>query len=129
MTSMPLFLAAGLTFAIGAVHSWLGERRLLGPLLSPQTRQGVLADSAFARQVIRFAWHVTTIAWWGIGAILMVLAFSPATGGGRLSAAIIAVTFLVTGGVILATSRGRHLAWPVFLAIAGLSAWPLLQMA
>ena len=38
--------------------------------------------------------------------------------------AIIAAIFAVTGIVTLAVSRGRHLAWPVFLAIAALSAAP-----
>lgn len=122
-----IFAAALLTFLIGAVHSWLGEWRLIGPLLAPEQRQGRLASSAFARGVLRFAWHVTTIAWWGIGAALIALAASaPLDRQGRLVLAIIAVTFLVTGLVTLIAGRGRHLAWPVFLAIAGLSAAPLL---
>jgi hypothetical protein len=129
MTSTSLLGAAFLTFAIGAVHSWLGERRLIGPLLSKEQRCGILAKSAFARGVLRFAWHLTTVAWWGIGLIVAALAFSPIGGQGRLVLGIVAATFLVTGGVILVTSRGRHLAWPVFFAIAGLSALPLLQAA
>jgi hypothetical protein len=129
MTSMALIAAALLTFIIGAVHSWLGERRLIRPLLAPEQRHGLLAKSAFARGVLRFAWHVTTIAWWGIGLIIAALAFSPIGGQGRLILGIVAATFFVTGGVTLVTSRGRHLAWPVFFAIAGLSASPLLQAA
>jgi hypothetical protein len=122
-----LIAAAALTLAIGAVHSWLGERRLLGPLLAPGRRQGLLASSGFARRVLRFAWHLTTIAWWGAGAALIALAASPPLDRqGRLALATIAATFLVTGIVTLVVGRGRHLAWPVFLAIAGLAAAPLL---
>ena len=127
MTNATLLAAALLTFMIGAIHSWLGERRLLGPLLAPERRQGLLASSGFARRTLRFAWHLTTIAWWGIGAALIALAVSPPLDRqGRLVLGTIAATFLVTGIVTLVTSRGRHLAWPVFLAIAGLSVAPLL---
>ena len=126
MANSILFLAAILTIAIGIVHSWLGERRLIGPLLSPEGGQGILANSTFARQVLRFAWHLTTLAWWGIAAMLAVLAWSPLDGQGRALLPIIAATFLLTGGTILIVSRGRHLAWPVFVAIAGLSLAPLL---
>ena len=126
IVSHSLLAAATLTLIIGAVHSWLGERRLLGPLLAPARRQGMLASSGFARQVLRFAWHLTTLAWWGMAAMLVALGLGELNNGGRLVLAIIAVTLFLTGAVILVTSRGRHLAWPVFLAAAGLSALPLL---
>jgi len=37
---------------------------------------------------------------------------------GRLTLELASATFLVTGVIVLVTSRGRHLAWPVFLLIA-----------
>ncbi len=125
MSTAALLFASILTVAVGAAHSWLGERKLIGPLLSPQRRQGILEQSRFARQVLRFAWHLTTIAWWGIAAMLAALALSPPDPQSRLILAIIAAIFAVTGVVTLAVSRGRHLAWPVFLAIAALSLAPL----
>lgn len=129
MTSFALVTAAILTIVIGFVHSWLGEVRLIGPLVSADTRQGILAKSAFARGVLRFAWHLTTLAWWGMAAILGVLASAPLAGHDRLVLAVIGLMFLATGAATLITSRGRHLAWPVFLAIAGLSILPLFQPA
>lgn len=126
MTHITLAAAAVLTIVIGLVHSWLGERRLIGPLLSPERRQGMLVASAFARRVLRFAWHLTSIAWCGIGAILAALAVSPLDRQGRYALVAIGTTFLVTGMVTLVVSRGRHLAWPFFLAIAGLAIAPLV---
>ena len=35
----------------------------------------------------------------------------------------LAITMLVTGATILVASRGRHLAWPVFAAIAAAALW------
>ncbi len=121
-----LILAAILTLVIGAAHSYLGERFLIGPLLSPGRRQGPLERSAFARRTLRFAWHLTTIAWWGFAAILLGLSLSPAASSARIVLSVVAATFFATGLATLASSRGRHLAWPVFLAIAGLSLVPLL---
>jgi hypothetical protein len=43
---------------------------------------------------------------------------------GRLTLELASVTFLVTGVIVLVTSRGRHLAWPVFLSIAVAAALP-----
>lgn len=122
--SLSLIFAAFLTFVIGAVHSWLGEHRLIGPLLAPDNRHGILAH-AFARLVLRFAWHLTTLAWWGFAAILGILALSPVGGQGRMILLVIAPLFLAMGLFTLTTSRGRHVSWPFFLAIGGLSLVPL----
>ena len=124
--NVSLLIAALLTFVIGAIHSWRGERRLLGPLLAPDQRQGMLANT-FVRRVLRFGWHLTSIAWWGMGATIAALAMAPPLDRqGRLTLWGMAATFLVTGVLILITSRGRHLAWPVFLAIVTLIAVALL---
>ena len=115
-----------LTFVIGGIHSWLGERILLGPLLAEGRRAGLLEKSAFARNVLRFAWHITTIAWWGMGAVLLAFSRMTPDAGMRTGLIILAGTFFLTGVIVLTVSRGRHLAWPVFLAIAALSIAPTL---
>ncbi|MGD0641926.1 MAG: hypothetical protein ABSC22_14360 [Roseiarcus sp.] len=120
-----LLFAAVLILAIGAAHSFLGERFLIGPLVSSGRRQGLLERSEFARRTLRFAWHLTTIAWWGFAAILLGLVLAPAASPARSVLVVVAATFFVTGMATLASSRGRHFAWPVFLAIAGLLLVPL----
>jgi hypothetical protein len=127
MLNMSLVAAAVLTVAVGAVHSGLGEKRLIGPLLAPEKRHGILAASAFSRGVLRFAWHITTLAWWGLAAILIALARVPVDGVATQILLIIAVMFGITGLITLTASRGRHLAWPVFIAIAALTAAPALS--
>ena len=119
MSTSLLYVAAVLSVFIGLVHSWLGERRLIGPLLA--AREGVLQHK-YARDVLRFAWHITTLAWWGIGAAFVAFAGVPAETGAHRALMALAGTMLITGLVILLTGRGRHWAWPVFLAIAG-CAW------
>lgn len=116
----PLLIAAVLTVAVGIAHSYLGERLILIPLFRTQLPK-VLGSSGTTRRVLRFAWHLTSIAWWGFAALLYLLAAGEGPPLRSTTLTVIAVTFaihaLITGGM----SRGRHFAWIVFLAIAVLS--------
>lgn len=115
---MALLLAGSFLVGLGLVHSWLGEVKLIGPLLSPAGRAGMLVHSRFARDVLRFAWHLTSLAWWGMGISVALLA-APFSVDPRLALlAGTGVTCLITGVLILVIGRGRHLAWPAFLAAA-----------
>jgi hypothetical protein len=125
MPNTLLLLAAVLTVALGIAHSWIGERRLIGPLLAPERRTGVLAASGFARQTLRFAWHITSVAWWGMAAVLIAVSNWPIDRAGRWTLIALGTTFLISGVTTLVVSRGRHLAWPVFLAVAGLCYAPV----
>jgi hypothetical protein len=122
--SVVLALASLAILAVAATHSILGEIKLIGLLVAPATRAGLLAKSEFARQVLRFAWHLTTIAWIALAGELAVVASGSDARRGAL--VVCALAFLETGLVTFAASRGRHLAWPAFLLIAALSAAPLL---
>ncbi len=106
-----LLAAAALALAVGLAHSYLGERFIIQPLL--RRDPPVFAD-VFRRRVLRFAWHITSIAWWGFAALFLALP----EGDHRVIGTVSAVTFGISSLVTLAASRGRHLAWPVFLAIA-----------
>jgi hypothetical protein len=50
------------------------------------------------RRLVRYAWHITSIAWVGMGLALVVLARTPLEPSGRHVAGVIGVTFLVMGG-------------------------------
>lgn len=113
-------VAAFLTLAIGVAHSWLGERYILGRLFRRQNIPHLLGSDVFTKRTLRFAWHLTTIAWFGAAALLLVLASYPLDASARMLSGVIAATFLVSGVVALAGSRGRHLSWIVFLLIAAL---------
>lgn len=113
-------VAAFLTLAIGLAHSWLGERYILMRLLRRQNIPHLFGSDAFTKRTLRFAWHLTTVAWFGAAALLLILASSPIDASARLLSRVIAATFLVSAVVALVGSRGRHLSWIVFLLIAGL---------
>jgi hypothetical protein len=122
MTYPSLLLAAMLTVAVSALHSWLGERLLIGPLLAAPASDGPLARG-FLRRVLRNAWHITSFAWAGMGLVLASLAFAPLDAQGRRVAAIIGAIFACHALFVFAMSRGRHIGWPFFLAIGALALW------
>ncbi|MDR6293871.1 hypothetical protein E9232_006424 [Inquilinus ginsengisoli] len=112
-----LLLAALLLIVTAAVHSVAGERRLIGPLLT--RRDGILANR-LARFVLRFAWHITSIAWAVIAVILLALVLAPVAVRWWAAAAT-GAAFTAIGAFTAISSRGRHLGWP-FLTGIGLTA-------
>ena len=74
----------------------------------------------FTKRLLRFAWHVTSIAWLGLAAVLALLALPGAATAPRIGLAI-GICFLVQGAVALVASRGRHLSWVAFLVIGVLA--------
>lgn len=138
--SVALVVAALLTFGLGIAHSVLGERYIVRRLLRRPDLPRLFGGDAFTRQTIRFAWHLTSIAWVGMGAVLLVLAgesaprvvaypdgdgvrvlWFPPAAVGTVLARVIGVTFLVSAVVAAVATRLRHLAWIVFLAIGVLA--------
>lgn len=120
-----LTLAAALTLLIGLAHSYLGERYILTRLLSLKELPRVMGSRSFTRNTLRFAWHLTTVAWAGLGAILGLLAFEKFSE--ETVTGVIAGVFLIHGAVSLVASRGKHLSWIVFLAIALLALLSILH--
>lgn len=120
--SAGLLSAAALLVLIGAAHSFLGERYILVRLFRRGGLPRLFGGEWFTRQTLRFAWHITTVAWLGFAALLVLIAAPEPPAVDALLAAI-GVTFLATGAIALFASRGRHLSWVVFFAIAALCWW------
>jgi len=115
------FVAAAVLLAgVGFAHSWLGERYILMRLFRRQNLPHILGGDEFTKRTLRMAWHLTTVAWLGAASLLMVLAAFPLDAFARGLATAIAATFLASSVVALIGSRGRHLSWLAFLAIAAL---------
>lgn len=122
-TNVPLLFAAVLAAGVGVAHSWLGEQYLLARLLRRDDLPKLFGADTFTRRTLRFAWHLTTIAWWGFAAVMVALSGSlPGVPVGRAVLLAISLTFFASAALTCVASRGRHLAWPVFLAIAILTA-------
>ncbi len=110
-----LYISAFLAFAIGIVHSVLGERYILRRLFRRDNLPKLFGGTEFTVLTLRFAWHITTIAWWGFAAILVLLVEQSVTF--QNLAMVLAATYLTTSIIAFVGSRGRHLSWLVFLFI------------
>lgn len=110
-----LIVAIFLIVAIGLAHSYLGEKYIFARLLREPLPK-LFGSDQFTKRTLRFAWHITTIAWLGIAALVLLLYVGEASDSNLLIA--IAATFAATGITALLASRGKHLSWVVFGAIA-----------
>ncbi len=112
MPALLLCSAAILVF-IGCAHSYLGERVVFNRLFALPDLPLLHGDRRYTEQVLRFAWHLTSLAWWGFAAIVAVLAGTAVTT--RLVGMLIGATVILSGAVIVATAGRRHPAWWMFL--------------
>jgi len=112
-----LLIGSLLLIFIGFIHSYLGEKYILIRLFRRDNLPKLLGSDWFTKRVLRFAWHLTTLAWWGFAAILYFL--SSASGDLRTEILLtITTVFAISGLVSLLFSRGKHLSWVLFFGIA-----------
>jgi hypothetical protein len=121
MNATLLYGAAALVVLTALVHSVLGERRILGPLLDTTEPGPRILRSRLARAIVRFAWHFTSISWLAMAAVFAILAWLPPPAQRSAIVIVLGGSFLVMAAISVAISRGRHIGWPLLAAI-GLTA-------
>ena len=104
-TALAQWIGAALLVAIGIAHSYLGEKELLRPLFAQRGWRLPRVPREPAQRILRFVWHLTTLAWFALAAVLV----------GASPTVAFAATCLGSAALILATVPG-HVAWPPFLA-------------
>jgi len=121
-------LAALIAFILGIVHSYMGEKYLVSPILRSEHLVSALSGSIGLKKVaLRVCWHFATIAMWGTATTLVFLSSLPLSHTSLVVGRIISLTFaaytilvFLTPGLRLIHLK-RHLAWAAFLTIAILS--------
>ena len=114
-----LIVGAVLAILIGLAHSYLGEKYILIHLFRMENLPMIGGSDWFTKRTLRFAWHLTTIAWWGFAAIMLVLA-NPNNYSQKFVLIITATVFAVSSIISAAFTNGTHLSWIVFLSIAAI---------
>jgi len=107
--STPEIIVTACLAVLGLAHSALGESELLKPLFAAEWK--IDTPRWAAERIFRFAWHLTSIAWFALAGI--------AAGLDHLQ--LIGMMSMVSAAIIFVMLRG-HLAWPLFL-LAGLAAF------
>lgn len=115
-----LIIAIVLLVSIGLIHSYLGEKYLLIRLFKRDNLPHLFGSDWFTKQTLRFAWHITTIAWWGFAAILGFILTNNKVDHQEILL-IISTVFLLSGIVSVVFSKGKHLSWIFFFFISYLN--------
>ena len=115
MTVLFLGLAGLGCLTAAVIHSVLGERLFIRPIQPQMTWPGGRNAADLSRQIVRLAWHVTSLMWAGFGALFIapLLGFRGVTAVYAIAAAIFGVAFVMTGPM----TAWRHRGWPVFALI------------
>lgn len=111
-------LASALVFVLGLAHSVLGERYILVRLFRRDNLPKLFGGTEFTTRTLRFAWHITTIVWWGFAVLLWRMAAGPISSVFILN--VIGYTFIVAGILPLVITRGKHVSWVVLFTIGGI---------
>lgn len=116
LTASSVLLAITMT-----VHSVMGQRRLVRPLLDQG--EGVMKHP-LARFIVPFAWHLTS----GIGLVLAAILFAWAWApdlAQTVGLAATGIVFTASGLIDAVGSKGKHIGWAP-LTLIGLSAFAAL---
>jgi hypothetical protein len=113
MATAFLILATLTTLITAFTHSYFGEKRLIGPLVA--SNDGVMSR-LLAKQVIRFAWHLTSLLWIGQALLLLRAAVNPQFFDQALIGGI-GVLHVAVGLFDAIVTRGKHIGWPLLTAI------------
>jgi hypothetical protein len=116
-----IYIAAVGAVIIGIAHSYLGETRIFPRLMRCADLPRLRGTVEFTQAILRWAWHLTSLAWFGFAYLLVLIAMGRTPGAVEL-ARTIAVLFGLSGLIAFVTSRGKHIAWPLF-ALVALASW------
>ncbi|ENM5748063.1 hypothetical protein V9R52_003955 [Vibrio mimicus] len=116
-----LYMAGSLLVAVAFAHSYLGERYILIRLFKRDNLPRLFGSDDFTKRTLRFAWHLTSIAWLGMAGIIVVMT-QPEIDK-ILVCRIIALTFIIHFLIALFGSKGKHLSWIAFGLISLLLLW------
>lgn len=119
-----LFIAATLLFLVGLMHSLLGEKNVIRPLLTREDFPVVLGSQRNGRLTLWFGWHALTLFWWAQAYVLVQMAVDIETAA-RTTLIALSVACGTLGLVALLVSRGKHLSWAFFLPLAAILAWKI----
>jgi hypothetical protein len=100
------------------VHSLMGQRRLIRPLLDQC--EGVMKHQ-LARFLVPFAWHSTSGIGLVVAAILFAWAWAPDQAR-TIGLVATGIVFTAAGLIDAVGSRGKHIGWAP-LTLIGLSAF------
>ena len=108
-----LTIASLLLVATMGVHSMLGQKRLIRPILKQAA--GVM-QRPLARFILPFGWHLMSFMGLVIAAVLFAWAWAPDQAR-AIGLAMTGVVFTASGLIDAVGSKGQHVGWPPLMLI------------
>ena len=96
----------------GVAHSFLGEKYILMRLFRIENISELLGGDKFTQNTLRFAWHITSITWFGIAAVLLF-----DNNQTPFFLYTVATVSFVSAAMAALFTKGKHLSWLAFLSI------------
>lgn len=115
-------IAAVLLVLVGLFHSLIGGKRLIAPVVARDDLPAILGSRTLSRVTMKAGWHLLTLMWFALAAILMLDQLAVAEFR-QLTLGVFGGTFLFCGVMALILARGKHLSWAFFLPIGGILLW------
>lgn len=112
-----LLIAASILIILGVLHSVLGEKFILIRLFRRDNLPKIYGSDAFTKGTMRFAWHITSIAWFGFASLLLM----HSEGSSENILYVVSLVFLLSAALSVYFTKGKHFSWWLFLAVAILS--------
>lgn len=109
-----LLVGALLLTIIGLMHSYLGERYVVSRVLALPNLPKLRGSREYMQSLLRWAWHLTSLAWWGTAVTLVVLWL----GHGLATVGLVTSLTFALHGLIIVVVNHRHPAWPLFFLAA-----------
>lgn len=121
MSDGAMVIAGMLAMATAVFHGWLGEVRVMGPVLGALRGQPGPAGSHRLHWLIRLSWQAGSVAWFGGGVILAAWPWVTDAGKRPLVFLVLAAVYAfgALGNAIIL--RGRHPGWMLMSAAAALA--------
>jgi len=111
---MFLLLAASLILVFcGLIHSYLGERLILTRLFKRDNLPHLYGSDEFTKGTLRFAWHITSFAWFGFAAIISFQKMHS-----NLFLYTVSVVFLASAIFSAYFTKCKHFSWVLFSTIS-----------
>jgi hypothetical protein len=126
MTAEQALLTAAslLLVATMGVHSFLGQKRLIRPII----KQGAgVMQNPLARFILPFGWHLMSFFGLIIAAILFAWAWAPDQAR-TVGLAATGLVFTASGLIDAVGSKGKHIGWPP-LTLIGILSFAALALA
>ncbi|WP_440056840.1 hypothetical protein ACSLBF_18340 (plasmid) [Pseudoalteromonas sp. T1lg65] len=110
-----LYMAAAILMLCGLIHSILGEKYILIRLFRRDNLPHLFGSDVFTKGTLRFAWHITSFAWFGFAGLILLLPDNV------IVLYTVTLVFAISGLLSFYYTRGKHLSWIAFFTVSALS--------